>query len=109
MNLNIYTIYDTAAAAYMRPFFLQSDGQAKRMFNDIANDADHDIGKHPEDYTLMFLGTFNDQTAKIHPENPQCLATALECVAAAKNINRDQLNLLEQKINGDDLHVGGTD
>ncbi len=109
MKLNIYTIYDIASAAYMRPFFLQSDGQAKRMFSDISNDAEHDVGQHPEDYTLHRIGVYNDQNAKINPENTQCLTTALECVAAAKSINQDKLEQLAQKINGDDLHVGGTD
>ena len=52
MRLNVYTIFDSAAGAYMRPFFMQSDGQALRSFTDIATDKDHEIGKHPEDYSL---------------------------------------------------------
>ena len=49
MKLNAYTIYDVASGVYMRPFFSQADGQAIRGFKDIATDADHEVGKHPED------------------------------------------------------------
>ena len=84
MRLNVYTIFDSASAAYMRPFFLQSDGQAMRSFTDIAQNADHEIGKHPEDYSLYRIGTYDDQKGELHPEDRECLATAEEVVAMAK-------------------------
>lgn len=62
MKLNAYCIYDTATAAYMRPVFMQSDGQAIRTFIDIATSADSDIGKHPEDYSLVRIGIWWDST-----------------------------------------------
>ena len=65
MKLNAYTIYDVASGVYMRPFFSQADGQAIRGFKDIATDADHEIGKHPEDYKLFRIGAFNDNTGKM--------------------------------------------
>lgn len=85
MKLNTYTIYDTASGAYSRPFFAKSDGEAQRSFQDIANDKEHPIGAHPEDYSLFRIGIFDDQNAKIISENPECLSTALEMVALAKN------------------------
>ena len=32
MRLNVYSVYDVAAGAYARPFFLQSDAAAIRVF-----------------------------------------------------------------------------
>lgn len=84
MRLNVYTIFDSASQAYMRPFFMQSDGQALRSFTDIAQDADHDIGKHPEDYSLYRIGTYDDAKGILHPEDKSCLATAEEVVAASR-------------------------
>ena len=104
MKLNIYTIYDTAAAVYLRPFFMQSDGQAMRSFTDIATDANHDVGKHPEDYSLIRLGIYDDNSGTLHNENNECLATGLEVVAHSRNIDRNQLKLID-----DELKVGGTD
>lgn len=90
MKLNVYTIYDMASAAYMRPFFMQSDGQALRSFTDIATDATHEIGKHPEDYTLFRIGIYDDAKGQLIPENNESLATALEVVARTRLVDKDK-------------------
>jgi len=96
MKLNAYTIYDTASGTYMRPFFSQADGQAVRGFKDIATDADHEVGKHPEDYTLYRVGAFNDTTGKLEGEELEKLTTGLECVAAGRQINHDKMEELQR-------------
>jgi len=98
MKLNIYTIFDQASASYMRPFFTTADQQALRSFKDIATDADHEIGKHPEDYSLWRIGVYDDNTAKITPEDKECLGTALEMVANSRNVDRDAMDQLNMNI-----------
>lgn len=85
MKLNIYSIFDSASGLYSRPFFTQSDAEAIRSFSDIAQDADHPIGKHPEDYTLFRIGTFDDNSALINNEANESLCTALERISAMRN------------------------
>ncbi len=85
MKLNIYSIFDTASGLYSRPFFTLSDAEAIRSFSDITQDAEHPIGKHPEDYTLFRLGVFDDTTGLLNNEANESLCTALERVAATKN------------------------
>jgi len=97
VKLNAYTIYDVASGVYMRPFFSQADGQAVRGFKDIALDADHEVGKHPEDYTLYRVGSFNDTTGKMEGEQLEKLTTGLECVASAREVNRAQLEAFEEQ------------
>ena len=87
MILNVYAIFDAATAAYMRPFFLQSDGQAVRVFSDIAMDGGHEVGKHPEDYSLVRCGTWNDQKCEFTQEQVETLITGQEAVARARKIN----------------------
>ena len=81
MKLNFYSIYDSAVGAYMRPFVLQSDGQAIRGFSDEAMNPETPINAHPEDYALFRIGIFDDATATITPEEPTCLARAHEIKA----------------------------
>lgn len=81
MKLNVYSILDQATAAYMRPFYLQSDNQALRMFSDIILDESHEIAKHPEDYVLCRIGIWDDQTAETTPETVSTLITGLEARA----------------------------
>lgn len=98
MKLNIYTIFDTASGAYMRPFFLQSDGQAIRSFTDIATDADHEIGRHPEDYTLFRIGIYDDNRGELIPEVKESLATALEVVAKTRMVDKDKQESLLKSV-----------
>jgi len=76
MKNNIYTVKDSCAGFYQRPFTAQSDGAAMREFADIAKDREHPIGKHPEHYSLWRLGTFNDVNGEIAVELKECLAHA---------------------------------
>ncbi len=77
MILKIYTVFDSATGAYMRPFFMQSDGQAMRSFIDEVN-GDSPMAKHPEDYALFALGDFDDNTGTFDCVEPRCLARAHE-------------------------------
>lgn len=98
MKLNAYTIYDVASGVYMRPFFSQADGQAIRGFNDIALDMNHEVGKHPEDYTLYRVGSFNDTTGKLEGEQLEKLTTGLEAVHTSRQVNQDKITALELDI-----------
>lgn len=103
MKLNMYSIFDTGSGIYLRPFFMQSDGQATRSFGDIAQDKDHDIGKHPEDYTLFKLGLFDDNTGEIVSWPPEKIATALELVAQRRKVKPGSLVDFDKEVssNGD--------
>ncbi len=105
MRMNVYTIFDSAAGVYMRPFFCGADGQAERMFSDLATDADHDVGRHPEDYSLCRIGRYDDANAKLDDEPVEVLATGLAVVARSRNVNTDNLELFDKKINGGDKEI----
>lgn len=95
MKLNIYSIFDNASGLYSRPWFAASDAEASRAFSDIATDAEHPVGQHPEDYTLYRLGTFDDATALLNNEANEMLCTALERCSAARSVDQRQMALLD--------------
>lgn len=99
MKLNVYAIYDKAVNAYMRPFVMQADGQAIRVFSDMAVDADHEISKHPEDYSLFRIGEFDGNTGALVGSEPRCIGRAHELAAASRKVNPNQMKLLEEKVN----------
>lgn len=82
MKMNVYAVFDKAVSAYMRPFFMQSDGQALRSFKDEALNADSPIGQHPEDYTLFRLASWDDNTGDFEVSESRRLARAHELAAA---------------------------
>ena len=98
MRMNVYSIFDVASGSYMRPWFVQADGQALRAFADLCMDADHEVGKHPEDYSLFRIGRYDDNKGQLVGENPECLATALEMVAASRRVDRDNLETFDAQV-----------
>ncbi|QXP08632.1 MAG: nonstructural protein [Arizlama microvirus] len=64
MKLISIAVLDLATETYGRPFFVHHAGQAMRSFMDEVKNRDSEIGKHPGDYELYELGTFDDTTGK---------------------------------------------
>ena len=80
MQHHIFTVFDSKAAAYLQPFYSQTKGVAIRQFSDAINgDPNHQFARHPEDFTLFELGSYDDNTAKfsLH-ETPQAMGVAVE-------------------------------
>jgi len=78
MNHRLFTVYDEKAEIFIPPFFVPTDGLAVRAFADCVNSADHQFGKHPHDYTLFFVGTFDDSDASFQIEHKKSLGNGVE-------------------------------
>ncbi len=61
----IFTIHDQPAKAYLPPMLMHQTGMAIRAFSDALKDPTHAFAKNPADYTLIEIGTFDDESAKI--------------------------------------------
>lgn len=70
MKLEIVAVKDRALDAFGRPFYVQTIGQAIRSFQDEVNNKESEIHKHPEDYDLYHLGTWNDDTGQFTNNQP---------------------------------------
>lgn len=64
MKHHIVAVRDRAIDTYMRPFYVPALGAAIRSFQDELNRPDSEMGKHPDDYDLFHLGTWDDQTGE---------------------------------------------
>lgn len=78
MKLRAYSIFDVKVGSFMRPFFCQTDGEATRVFSDLAADDNHQVGRHPEDYSLHRIGQYDDNNGEFTDEINEQIATALE-------------------------------
>lgn len=75
----IVCIKDTAARVYGVPFVVQAAAQAVRSLRDEVNskDSTSDVCKHPSDFELYELATFDEDSGNIAPfELPQLLCRA---------------------------------
>lgn len=81
MILNLYAIFDRCSGVYDGPHKARTDSEITRMFADLANDANHPIGKHPEDFTLFKNGNWNDATGDLVPQVPKKICNGAEVTA----------------------------
>lgn len=65
-----YSIFDTKALQYHTPFFAPTDGAAVRMLQELVSDPNTMIGRHPSDFTLFSIGSYDDQKGVVSPQHP---------------------------------------
>lgn len=73
MKLNMYSIFDNAAKAFVQPFYTTNDATAIRSFTQAANDQQHAFHLNAHDYTLFHLGSF-DQDRGTHTLLPSAVS-----------------------------------
>ena len=86
MKSLMFSVYDSCAGFYDRPFVSRDDASAVRAFGDIACDAEHPIGKHPEHYSLFRVGSFDDHSGLVESCIVVCIGKAHELVVSARVI-----------------------
>lgn len=77
MIQKMFTVYDDKAGAHLAPFFMNSTGLACRAFTETANDPQSNICRHPGDYTLFEIGTWDDVSGEVTMIKPHNLGSAL--------------------------------
>lgn len=70
MRVGIFSIFDTAANAFLQPFFSANEGVAKRAFAHAVNSPESDFNRHFQDYSLYLVGWFDDDKGEISAESP---------------------------------------
>lgn len=73
MKFNLYSVRDTLAEVFNKPFTEVNDATAKRSFaNGISE------WRNKDDYALYYLGQLDDQTGELHAAEPKKIYSGLE-------------------------------
>lgn len=69
MKTKVFSIYDSKAELFAKPFHAINSGVVIRQFQEMAGNNQNDIGKYPEDFTLFELAEYDEETGKFtnHP------------------------------------------
>ena len=62
--MKIFSVHDAKAEAYLPPFYMRTTGEAERAFSANVKDTSTQFSQFPSDYTLVELGTFDEDTAQ---------------------------------------------
>lgn len=75
MKLVVCCVYDRAACAYSRPYYVNHVGVAIRAFSDEVNGRVNDsvLKEHYLDYSLYELGTYDDSDASFELHSPKLI------------------------------------
>lgn len=76
MNSGLYSVRDSATGVYQNIFQSPTNEAAMRDFGDLARDETTSVNKHPDDYILYRVGSWDDDTGTITREEPIKLAHA---------------------------------
>lgn len=82
MITNAYSIFDNKALVFNVPWFQPTHGAATRILSDLANDVGTNIGRHPGDYSLFRIGSYDDAKGIMQPITP--LEHVIDAIALVK-------------------------
>lgn len=79
IDKQVFAIFDSKAKFFKSPVLMRTKGEALRAFSDLANDKQTEIGRHPEDFAMFHLGTFDEEKGTyINNSCPESLGLAIE-------------------------------
>lgn len=67
MNKLVLSVFDVKAGTHLPPFMARTLGEASRLFEDAVNDAKTPLHSHPDDYILVHLANWNEETGIYEP------------------------------------------
>lgn len=80
----VFTLFDVKGNDHGVPFFSLSDGVAQRSFGDILSDPSCLCSRHPEDYHLYCVGTFDSGNGMLTPASPRFICSGSDLCHAAR-------------------------
>lgn len=96
-----FSLLDIKTGIFNTPFFMAHAGQAMRACVDLGQDRNTTVGRHPADFQLCQVGTFDDQTGMFSIGTPVPLGTVASFLpppAAAPLFDADAFNQVERGI-----------
>lgn len=65
--MRLYSVYDSKTESYSSPLTCKSHGEALRQFADVANDNNSNISRHPGDFSLFYIGDYDELRGTVCP------------------------------------------
>jgi hypothetical protein len=79
----IFSIFDSKAVQYGRPFFTQNRASAQRSLQlELRQDSKSVLAQYPADFSLYILGMFDDDTGLFTSHAPQFVIGLSELINA---------------------------
>lgn len=94
--LRLYSLYDAAVGAYMRPFWSDHKANALRSVTQLVNDksdSNNMVANHPDQFVLFEIGVFDPSTGEFCSNVPALsLGNCVEFIKTPDFSYRPELN-----------------
>jgi len=81
MLMSVFAIYDSGISTWLPPLYARNKGEIMRWFSEAVNDSTSKLAKHPSDFTIFEIGTWDDGNCKFDLlKTPVSLGIAIEFV-----------------------------
>lgn len=91
MQHQLYSVKDKAANAYLQPYFTQTEATAIRALRAAVRDPKHDFVVNAKDFSLYYVGMFDDFTGVFVPVVEPVFVCGMETIISMN----DPLNMPE--------------
>lgn len=78
MKANVCAIYDTKLKAYAAPFCVRNIAVAARYFASKIKDDKDDLSQFPQDFNVVHLADFDDETGTFENVQPTVILTGIQ-------------------------------
>lgn len=95
-NCLVFSVFDTVAKAYLRPFFGPTTEFAIRAFRELCEEPGHQFNRFPEDYVLYELGTFDEMKGQLAGHAGFAIARAIEFSKSSTPLHLVHENVSEE-------------
>lgn len=94
----VFAVYDYKAEAYLQPFTMETTGQAIRSFADAVNDPKSMWYRHPKDFVLYELGSFDEKEGVFKNEGVSKLVVTADQLKVDDGVgDPSQLDLIGER------------
>lgn len=83
MQHQMFAIKDRAANAFMQPFFTVNENTAVRAIGQAMRDPSHNFVVNAKDYSLYFIGIFDDHTGTLAQTQEPSFVVNCESILAS--------------------------
>lgn len=83
MVLKMFSVLDVASDLYGNPWFMASKGEAVRAFSELVNDGKTMPGRYPEQFKLMQIGEFDNESGTVSQDETVSLGLGTDYIRKA--------------------------
>jgi len=91
MKKRLYAMYDSVGEFYSNPLVYKTDADAQRSFIQAGLEVDQ-IKATPEDFSMHFVGFFDDNAGELLPTESKVIMSGTELKTRLKSIEKLQDN-----------------